>query len=180
MIKRYIPSRRSVPDRIKANQDVRYPQVRVIDDQGQGLGVMSSRDAYNLALRSTKDLVLVTEQAEPPVVKIIELSKFRYQLKQKEAKARKKNRAQEVKEIRLTMFMGEGDFQARINKAISFLKKGHKVRLTLLFKGREITKKDFADQQFKKFFAQTGELATLEIEPKMIGRKLMAQLTPAK
>jgi translation initiation factor IF-3 len=167
-------------ERIISNSQVRFPEVRTLDEQGNMIGIMSSREAYLRARDEDKDLVLITGQAQPPVVKIIELSKFKYQQQQKAAKARKKNRAQNLKEVRFSMFMGEGDLQSRKNKVLKFLKDGDKVRLSLQFKGRQITKKEFAFDLFAKVIEEVEEkeLGKIEIQPKIVGRKLIAQLTP--
>src|SRR6185369_2323240 len=127
-----------------------------------------------------KDLILVTENAQPPIAKIINIAKFRYQLQQKKAEGRKKAKTQEIKELRLTPFMGEGDFQTRLKRTLEFLGKGDKVRLTLEFKGRAITKQEFGREQFDRIFAATADIATVEIRPKMLGKKMMAQLIPIK
>ncbi len=167
-------------NRIIANGRIRYPKVRVLDDKGDMIGVMSSKEAYNKAKAQKRDLVLITSQAKPPVVKIIELNKYKYQQQQKAAKSRKKNRAQELKEVRLTMFIGEGDLKARINRVERFLKDNNKVRLSLQFKGRQITKKQFAYELFDRVIEEmeNKELGKIEIHPKIQGRKMIAQLTP--
>ena len=172
--------RRRSENRIIANGRVRYPKVRAIDEHGEMIGIMSSKEAYQQAKHEEKDLVLITDQAKPPVVKIIELSKYKYQQQQKRAKARKKSRAQETKEVRFSMFMGEGDLKARINRVKRFLKDGDKVRMTLLFKGRQITKKKFAYEVFAKVYKEVEDMSKFEIKPKIVGRKLMAQLIPEK
>lgn len=166
---------------ITSNHYIKFPQVRVLDDQGNSVGVMSSGQALSKARDQDKDLVLITQEANPPVVKIIELSKHKYQLKQKQAKARKKSRAQDIKEVRFTMFMGEGDLEARKARVFEFLQDGDKVRLSLQFKGREITKKEFAYDLFTKIIeeVQEKEKGKIEIEPRIVGRKMIAQLTPA-
>ena len=163
---------------IKANHHIRFPQVRVLTERGETIGVMTASEAMEKAREADKDLVLITEQAQPPVVKIIELSKHKYQLQQKQAEDRKHAKTQELKEVRFSPFMAEGDFEARLKKVIKFLKRGDKVRLDLLFKGRAITKKEFGFELFNKIFERTTEIATVEIKPKLMGRKLVAQLSP--
>ena len=167
-------------DRIIANQFIRASELRVISETGEQVGVLSKEEALKAARSSDKDLVLITANANPPVGKIIELAKFKYQQQQKQAASRKKAKAQEIKEVRFTPFMGDGDFQARLKKVEQFLTKGDKVRLSLQFKGRAITKKEFGYGIFNRVIEATQELATVELEPKMMGKKLMAQLMPAK
>ena len=159
---------------------IRFPQVRVLDSLGEMVGVMTSREAQDKAREAGKDLVLITDKSQPPVVKIIELTKFKYQLQQRESQQRKSSRKQDIKEVRFTPFMGAGDFESRLKKVIEFLERGDKVRLSLQFRGREITKKEFGFEQFDRVFEKTAEIAKVEIEPKMMGKKLIAQLMPAK
>jgi translation initiation factor IF-3 len=180
MIRRKPFQRLPTQPNVVANHQIRVPEVRVLNEFGEMVGVMSSAEALQRARSEEKDLVMVTESAQPPIVKIIKISKYRYQLQQKKAEGRKKSKAQEIKEVRLTPFIGEGDFQTRLKKIEGFLNKGDKVRLTLEFKGRMITKQDFGREQFEKVFEATKDLATLEIVPKMMGKKLMAQLMPIK
>jgi translation initiation factor IF-3 len=165
---------------IVANQRINFPEIRVLDDQGKMIGVMSSREAIEIALREGKDLVLITKDANPPVTKIIELSKYKYQQQQKQAKARKKNRAQEIKEIRFKMFMGDSDVDLRKRRVKEFLEEGNKVRMSLEFRGRQISKKEFAYELFAQVINEVQEegLGKLEMEPKITGRKLIAQLSP--
>jgi len=175
------PFQRPQPQfRVTANHMIRVPELRVLTDIGDIIGVMSTSEALERAHSEGKDLVLVTETAKPPIAKIIDLAKYRYQLQQKVAEGRKKSKAQDIKEIRLSPFIGEGDFQTRLKRVIEFLKKGDKVRLTLEFRGRAITKQEFGREQFDRIFAETAELSTVEIVPKMLGKKMMAQLMPTK
>jgi len=163
-----------------ANERITFPEVRVISDTGEQLGVLATREAISRARAVEKDLVLITAQAQPPVAKIIELAKFKYQQQQKEADNRKKSKKQDIKEVRFTPFMGEGDFEARLKKVSTFLSKGDKVRLSLQFKGRAILKKEFGYDMFAKVIEATQELGKVEMEPKIMGKKLIAQLTPVK
>jgi translation initiation factor IF-3 len=171
--------RRRAQEFIKANHHIRYPEVRVLTEKGETIGVMSSSEAMQKAQEADRDLVLITDVAQPPVVKIIELSKHKYQLQQKQAENRKRAKVQELKEVRFSPFMGEQDFESRLKKVINFLEKGNKVRLNLLFKGREITKKEFGYEVFEKIISRTADVAIIEIAPKLLGRKLLAQLSPA-
>jgi translation initiation factor IF-3 len=156
------------------------PEVRVLSERGEMLGVMQTRDAFAKAQDEGKDLVLVTEKSTPPIAKIIDLAKYKYQLQQKQAEGRKKARSQETKEVRITPFIGEGDYQTKLRKIIDFLEDGDKVRITMEFKGRLITKKEFGEEIFARIFTETNEIASIEINPQMIGKKIMAQLMPSK
>lgn len=174
----YSNNRGRQKDNIIANHRIKHPEVRLIDEKGEQLGIVSIREAQLQARDAGKDLILIAEQAQPPVVKLIALDKYKYQLQQKEAADRKQARKQDLKEVRFSPFMGENDFQSRLNKVEDFLENGDKVRLSLMFKGRAITKKEFGYEMFGKIFETTQEYAKVEIEPKIIGKKLIAQLTP--
>ena len=166
---------------VKANHHIRVPQVRVLSEHGEMLGVMSTQEALSRAQAAERDLVMVTEKAQPPIVKIIELAKFKYQLQQKEAEGRKRARAQKTKEIVFTPFIGEADFQTRLKRIHEFLSKGDKVRLTVDFKsGRQVTKKEFGFETLHRVFEATAEEATIEIQPQVMGKKIMAQIMPTK
>ncbi|KUK79710.1 MAG: Translation initiation factor IF-3 [Microgenomates bacterium 39_7] len=173
-------ARYSKREYVVANHKINFPQIRVLNEQGKMIGIMSSREAIELAQKEGKDLVLVTREAQPPVTKIIELSKYKYQQQQKQAKARKKSRTQELKEVRFKMFMGDNDVDVRKKRVKEFLEEGNKVRMSLEFRGRQISKKEFAYELFAQVIneVQDEELGKLEIEPKINGRKLIAQLTP--
>ncbi len=179
MSKRY---RRKNKDRIIYNKRIRFPKVRVLNEKDDSIGIMPAKQALSKARQQDKDLVLITDKAKPPVVKIIELSKYKYQQQQKRAEARKKNKTQELKEVRLTIFMGNEDLKIRLKKIKNFLKDNNKVRLSLQFRGRQITKKEFAYDLFNQIIDEikSEELGKVEIKPKIMGRRMMAQLTPAQ
>jgi translation initiation factor IF-3 len=163
---------------VKANANIRFPEVRVLTEHGEMVGIMSSREAFQKAMDAGKDLVLITEKAKPPIVKIIELSKFKYQLKKKEADNRKKSKVQDLKELRFSPVIGEGDYQTRLKQLRDFLSKGHKVKITLFFKGRQIAYKEAGYEVFAKIFKDTEDLAKVEVEARLLGKKLQAQLAP--
>ena len=177
---RHKRSRRQTNFRITANGRIRAGEVRVIDDEVGVLGVMSTSSAIKKAYAEGKDLVLINEKQNPPIAKIIELSKYKYQLKQKASISRKKAKAQEVKEVRFKPFIGAGDLEAKIKRVRQFLTKGNKVKLSLVYKGRQITKKDFGEEVIAQVIESVKEIAAVEIQPKMIGKKLIAQLMPRK
>ncbi len=163
---------------MKANHQIRFPVVRVLNEYGESLGEMSSNEALEKAMEQGSDLVLITEKADPPVVKIIELSKFKYQLKKKNSDTRKKSKTAELKELRFTPFMGEADFEVRNRKVKEFLEKGNKVKLTLTFKGRQIVRKDLGFEVFERIFQSNADLGKVSLPPKLIGKKIQAQLDP--
>ncbi len=163
-----------------ANHMIRHQQVRVLTERGEMLGIMPTNQAMMMAREEDKDLVLLTDKSDVPIAKIIELSKFKYQYQQKMAEGRKKARSQDTKEVRFTPFIGENDLNAKISKVTGFLQKGHKAKLTLIFKGRQIANKELGYAVFNKIFAATAEIGELELTPRMLGNKLIAQLMPGK
>lgn len=163
-----------------ANHMIRHTQVRVLTERGEMLGVMPTNQAMMKARDEDKDLVLVTDKSDTPIAKIIELSKYKYQQQQKMAEGRKKARQQDTKEIRFSPFIGENDLNAKVAKIIGFLQKGHKAKLTLIFKGRQIANKELGYEVFAKVFAATEAVGEVELTPKIMGNKLFAQLMPAK
>lgn len=168
-------------ERIVVNRAIRFPQLRVISEFGEQVGILSTEEALEKAREADRDLVLITEKAEPPVAQIIGLSKYKYKLQQKQAENRKSARQQEIKGVRLTPFIGEGDFQTRLKQTLRFLEDGDKVRVEVDFKhGRQSTKKEFGFKNFERIIEATQEMAKVEIEPKTIGNKLIMQLTPIK
>lgn len=165
---------------VVANHQINFPQLRVMDEKGSLIGILSKNEAIDLAYSQDKDLVLITDKANPPVAKIIEFSKYKYQLSQKQANDRRNNRAQDIKEIRLKPFIGENDLLAKLKKAQEFIKKNHKVRLSMELRGRAITKQELAHQILNRFVQELSAIAQTEVEPKLLGKKIQLQLMPKK
>lgn len=166
-------------DRIVVNRAIRFPEVRVLDSQGNQIGIMPTDEAMSQAKQQGKDLILLTKEAKPPVVKIIELSKHKYWLQQKKAEQRKSARQQEIKGVRLTPFIDEGDLQTRLRRIKRFLEDGDKVRVEVDFRrGRQRTKKEFGFKNFERIIEETQDISEIEIKPKSIGTKVMMQLRP--
>jgi translation initiation factor IF-3 len=141
---------------------------------------MTREEAVERAKSEDKDVVLITQEATPPVAKIISFSKFKYQLDQKRAEGKKTSKKQEIKELRFRPFMGEGDFDYRMKKIFEYLNDGDKVRPYVEFKGREITRKEFGFKLIDRIIERTAEIATVEIQPKLLGKKIFLQLMPVK
>lgn len=126
-------------------------------------------------------MVEIAPHASPPVAKIIDFTKFKYQQEKKEREARKKEkRGTEQKEIWLTPFMADNDYQVRLERIKEFLEEGHKVRITVRFKGRQMGHKEFGYEQAKRVVEDTKEIAAVDQEPKFLGRQLVMTLTPQK
>jgi len=151
-----------------------------VDEEAGQIGVMSKMEALNLAHEKEADLILVAPNANPPVAKIIIFAKFKYQQQQKEASGRKKAKAVDIKEIRFTPFIAEGDYNQRIKRVRQFLEDGDKVRLTVKFVGRQITRKDFGDKLLNKAVSELSDIATVEFPHRLMGKLLYTQLQRKK
>src|SRR3989344_710970 len=162
----------------RINQYIKAESVRVIGEDGSQLGVMSLKEALERARALSIDVVEVAESANPPVVKLIEFSKFKYQENKKDRAGAAS--AQETKEVRLTPFMAHNDLQVKLVRARQFLKGGDKVRLVVKFKGREITKKEFGEKIMAKALESLAEISSIEQEPKMLGKLMLATIKPKK
>ncbi len=162
------------------NEDIRANEVRVLSDRGEQIGVMPKDEAIRLAEEQEKDLILIVAKAQPPVAKIIEESKHKYQQQQQKQKQRQSGKGSEIKELRLSPFIAEGDLLARTKRVRKFLEGGDKVRLLLRFRGREITKKEFGENVLNKIYEAVEDVARIEMEPKLQGKVMTMQLMPEK
>ena len=154
----------------------------VIGPNGEQLGIKSRKDALILASYAGFDLVLMSENANPPVCKIMDYNKFKYEKKKKTKEAQKKQREAmiDIKEFRLSVTIDKHDFDTRINNAKKALLKGDKVKATIRFKGRQIAHPELAKDVLDRFADVLSEVADVEIQPKMEGRSIFMQLTPKK
>lgn len=164
----------------QVNQYIKAPQIRVIANDGENLGVISLAEAQQAAKERGLDLVMVTENANPPVCRIIDFKKFRYKEQKKDQSGRKKGKSQDVKEVRFTPFIGKNDLDNRIKKIRSFLEGGDKVKLTVKFVGRQITRKDFGNRVIQVVLEEIEDIAKVESEPKLQGKILAMTVKPRK
>jgi translation initiation factor IF-3 len=162
------------------NQYIRAAQVRVIDEQGQQIGVMTKDEALFRARQKGLDLVEVAGNVTPPVCKIIDFKKFKYQEDKKQKAGKKRKVGQETKEIRFTPFIAQNDFNIRIERSKEFLNEGHRVKLTVRFVGRQLSHKEFGYELIKKATAQLQEVGKIDGEPKWLGKMLIINLVPLK
>ena len=164
----------------RVNQYIRAEKVRVVDEKAKQLGVIPLDEALKKAEEAKLDLIEVAPKAVPPVCKIIDFKKFKYLEAKKEQEEKKKSKKTELKEIRLGLFMAENDLNFRLNHAEKFLREGHKVKIGLKFKGRQITRKDLGFQLLQKTIEKTSSFAQVDVEPKLIGHKAEIILSPLK
>jgi translation initiation factor IF-3 len=160
------------------NEQIRDKELRVITGDGKQLGVMSRADAQAEARKRNLDLVLISPKAKPPVVKILDYGKYRYELQKKEKEARKKQKTMRVKEIRLSTFIEDHDIQVKAKAAARFLKDGDKVKVGLRFRGRERDHTARGYEVMEKFAEELADVATVEKRPKMEGRNLTMFIAP--
>lgn len=164
----------------RLNHYIQAQEVRVVDEKGKQIGVMPTNEALRQAQEKGLDLVEVASNAKPPVCKIIDFRKFRYLESKKSQEEKKRSKKVELKEIRLTPFMADGDFNFRIQRAEEFLKEGHRAKLVVKFKGRQIAKKEFGYKILKKGLERLNPYSVAEREPRFIGRRLELTLLPIK
>ena len=164
-------------DYIRKNERIRAREVRVIDDAGQQLGVMSTQDAVKLAKSRGLDLVEISPNAMPPVCKILSFGKFKYD-ESKKQKSVAKTPASKVKEIKLRAMIDTNDYETKLRHAIEFLGDGNRVKLTLQFKGRELANTSFGFDVVKRFIRDLSEYGAEDGEPKLIGKSIIVIVTP--
>lgn len=159
------------------NEQIRDKEVRVIGENGEQLGVMSAKDAMKLAEDAELDLVKIAPTAKPPVCKIVDYGKFRYEQARKEKEAKKKQKVIEVKEIRLSPNIDTNDLNTKVNAARKFIAKGDKVKITLRFRGREMAHMASSRHILEDFAQTLSDIAVVEKAPKVEGRSMTMFLT---
>lgn len=164
----------------RINHQIQAKEVRLLREDGTQIGVVSLSDALSQAKEAGVDAVEVAPMADPPVVKLINYKKFKYQLAKKEQAAKASQKKVDLKEIRLTPFMAQNDFDVKLNRAKGFLSDGHKLRVTVRFVGRQLTHKEFAGQIMTKVIAALEGLATIDQTAKWVGKQYISTFTPKK
>lgn len=159
------------------NEQIRDKEVRLIGEDGEQLGIMSAKDAMKIAREANLDLVKIAPQAKPPVCKVIDYGKYRYEMARKEKEAKKKQKTMDVKEIRLSPNIDENDLNTKAGQARKFIAKGDKVKVTLRFRGREVAHMGMSKQILDKFYERLEDVAVVEKPAKMEGRSMIMFLT---
>jgi translation initiation factor IF-3 len=160
------------------NEEIRDNEVRVVDSDGTQLGIMSLRQALDLANEKKLDLVKIAPLAQPPVCKILDYGKYRYDMQKREKEARKKQKTIQIKEIRLSTFIEEHDLSVKAHNAVRFLKEGDKVKVSLRFRGRERDYSFKGLDVMKRFVEYTKDVGDVERKPEFEGRSLIMIMTP--
>ncbi|MBQ4522526.1 MAG: translation initiation factor IF-3 [Lachnospiraceae bacterium] len=162
------------------NEQIRDKEVRVIGKDGEQLGIMSAKDAFKLAKEADLDLVKIAPTAKPPVCKIVDYGKFRYEAMRKEKEAKKKQKVIDIKEVRLSPNIDTNDLNTKVNQARKFLAKGDKVKVTLRFRGRELAHVNASKSILDEFAKMLEDVAVVEKEAKFEGRSMIMFLTEKK
>lgn len=165
-------------DAPQLNGEIRDKELRVISDSGEQLGIMSAKEAQRLADDAGKDLVKIAPQAKPPVCKIMDYSKYRYEQAKREKENRKKQKIVETKEIRLSFNIDIGDFNTKLNQARKFLTKGDKLKVSIRLRGREMTRAEISEQTMLRFANELEDIANIDKAPKLEGRQVLMFMSP--
>ena len=162
------------------NERINYPQLRVVDSDGQQLGVIDRLKALEIASQRELDLVLVSEKANPPVCRIMDYGKYKFEQEKKAKEARKKSHQTEVKEVKMRYKIDKHDYDVRIGQALRFLKSGDKVKCTVIFRGREIQHSNLAETLLLRMANDLEEQSEVQQSPKREGRNMIMFLSPRK
>jgi len=162
----------------RINEEIRVREVHLIDKDGHNLGNMTPAEALAKAQEAGLDLVEISPNATPPVVKILDFGKYKYQEQKKQAEARKKQKVVEVKEIKLRPMIDDHDYQVKMRSMERFFEEGDKVKVTLRFRGREMAHQELGTKLLNRVKEDTTKLAKVESEPRIEGRQMVMVLTP--
>ena len=165
---------------MQINEDIRDREVRVVTDGGEQLGIMSAKEALKKAEERNLDLVKISPNAKPPVCKIMDYGKYRFEQSKREKENRKNQRVIEIKEIRLSLNIDTHDFETKVNHAHKFLKAGNKVKVSIRFRGREMAHQEFGTDLLNKVKEDLADIAQVESFPKLEGRQMIMVLAPKK
>ncbi|MBF2004059.1 translation initiation factor IF-3 [Chlorogloeopsis fritschii PCC 9212] len=175
-----VTEKKRTRDLPQINERIRFPKIRVIDTDGAQLGIMSPQEALQLAEEKELDLVLLSDKADPPVCRIMDYGKYKFEQEKKAREARKKQHTADVKEVKMRYKIEAHDYNVRVKQAERFLKDGDKVKATVMFRGREIQHSDMAEELLKRMAADLDEVAEVQQAPKKEGRNMMMLLSPKK
>jgi len=167
-------------DRARVNDKINVPEVRLLDIEGEQVGIVSIRDALQAAAEVGCDLVEISPTAHPPVCRIMDYGKFLFELSKKQAEAKKKQKQIQVKELKFRPTTEDGDYQVKLRNLIRFLNHGDKVKVTLRFRGREMAHQDIGMKIMERLMIDTAEYAVVEQQAKREGRQLLMVLSPKK
>jgi translation initiation factor IF-3 len=175
-----IEKKRPQRDVPQINEKIRFPEIRVIDTDGSQLGILTPADALRMAIEKELDLVLVSETAKPPVCRIMDYGKYKFEQEKKAREAKKKQHTADVKEVKMRYKIDEHDYNVRVSQAQRFLKAGDKVKATITFRGREIQHSNLAEELLNRMATDLQEVGEVQQAPKKEGRNMMMLIAPKK
>jgi translation initiation factor IF-3 len=175
-----VSDRRRQRDLPQINERIRYPKIRAIDTDGTQLGILAPQEALRIAEEKELDLVLVSDKADPPVCRIMDYGKYKFEQEKKAREARKKQHTADVKEVKMRYKIDDHDYQVRVNAARRFLKSGDKVKATITFRGREIQHANLAEDLLKRMAKDLQDVAEVQQAPKREGRNMIMLLSSKK
>ncbi|MBX3486880.1 MAG: translation initiation factor IF-3 [Candidatus Paracaedibacteraceae bacterium] len=162
----------------RVNQEITAREVRLVGADGEMIGVVSRQEALRVAAESGLDLVEVSPNAEPPVCKVLDYGKYKYELQKKKAEAKKNQKVIEVKEIQMRPVIDENDFQVKLKAVVRFLSEGNKVKVAIRFRGREITHQELGMEVINRVKESVTDIAKVDQTPKLEGRQILMILSP--
>ena len=162
------------------NDRIRSDQIRLIDADGENVGVVTPARAMDMAAEADLDLVEISPNADPPVCKIMDYGKFKYEQQKRESEARKKQKTIEIKEVKLRPGTDDHDFERKVSDAVRFLEGGDKVKVTLRFRGREMAHQNLGREMLEKVADSVEGIGKIESMPKMEGRQMVMMINPTK
>ena len=175
----YLPEVLTIANAVhQINEEILDKEVRLIGDQGEQLGIMSAQEALKIAAEREMDLVKIAPGSNPPVCKVMDYGKFRFEQTKKEKEAKKNQRVIEIKEIRMSPGIGENDFNTKLKNGQKFLNDGDRGKVSVRFRGREMAHTEIGEQLLKDFAAKCADIATLDKNPKLEGRNMSMFLSP--
>ena len=160
------------------NEEIQEKEVRLIGEDGEQLGLMSSEEALRIAEEKDLDLVMISPAAKPPVCKVMDYGKFRFEPSKREKEAKKNQRVMDVKEIRMSPGIGENDFNTKLKNGQKFLADGDRVKVTVRFRGREMAHTSIGETLLRDYAKKCSEIANMDKEPKLEGRNMSLFLSP--
>lgn len=164
----------------KSNLEIKSTEVRLVDENGEMIGVVSFQEALTRARKAELDLVEIVPNAKPPVCKIMDFGKFKYEQKKRQQEAKKKQKTIQIKELKFRPNIGENDYQVKFRSLKKFIEEGDKVKITLRFRGREIVHADVGKTLFDRLVSDSSEFAQVETHPKLDGKMMLMVLVPMK
>ena len=160
------------------NDEITAPEVRLIGSDGEQLGIMASSEALRIAEEKELDLVMISGEAKPPVCKVMDYGKYRFERSKREKEAKKKQRVIEVKEIRMSPGIGENDFNTKLRAGQKFLTEGNRLKVTIRFRGREMAHTNIGEKLLKDYAESCASVASMDKNPKLEGRNMSMFLSP--